>query len=65
MTRCIAFALFAVVIVAGLAYWAGEQSAAYSLPLVQASAPDARANMLFSPCPLKQQNLPRYRKVET
>jgi hypothetical protein len=65
MTRCIAYALFAVVIVALAVYWSRERHAYYAMPLVQTATPDARPNMLFSPCPLKQQNLPRYRKVET
>jgi len=49
MIRCIALALFAVVIVGGIAYWAGEQSATYDMPLVRASAADD--SRLYALCP--------------
>jgi hypothetical protein len=62
--RTVGVALIVLVIVILVIVAAGENRP-IQFPLVHASAPDARANMLFSPCPLKQQNLPRYRKVET
>jgi len=61
MTRCIAFALFAVVIVAGLAYWAGEQSATYSLPLIRTAAPPCPK--LANPCDTIDCNKPSTKEI--
>lgn len=57
MIRALAFLLAAALVIVAVIV-SREQSAIYAMHLIQAKAPEARANMLFSPCPLTPANVP-------
>lgn len=58
MKTALAFAILALVFVVIAVIVASEHPTPMAMGMVQTAAPEARANMLFSPCPLTPSNVP-------
>jgi hypothetical protein len=58
MSRWIAGLIFAALLIVLAVVVAREHPTPMAMGMVQTTAPDAKANRLYSPCPLTPQNVP-------
>ena len=61
MIRVLAGLIFAALLIFLAVYWSREHPTPMAMGMVQTAAPDAKANMLFSPCPLTPTNVPLFK----
>ena len=59
--RIVAGLIFAALLIVLAVVIAREHPTPMAMGMVQTAAPDAKANMLFSPCPLTPTNVPLFK----